>query len=142
MGAILLIQDDTSVQRAISRPLELAGHRVVVLTEPLLALDLLGYTNIHFDLIIAEVASFRYAHQQNTLGLLHRKADAVGSKVLTCTTHGELRINGRYSDLPNPLLTRRFLCLVNSIVNPDALSISEPLDIPVPEVCGYYDSGK
>ena len=146
MSAILLIQDDTSVQRAISRPLERAGHRVVILEEPLLAIDLLDYPNIHFDLIIADVASFRYAHHQNTLGLLYRRASAAGSQVLACTTRGDLRICGRYSNLPNPLLTARFLRLVSTLVAPDALLMGEPLepalDAALPEVCTYPVSTK
>ncbi len=133
MSAILLIQDDTSVQRAISRPLERAGHRVVILEEPLLAIDLLDYPNIHFDLIIADVASFRYAHHQNTLGLLYRRASAVGSQVLACTTRGDLRLCGRYSNLPNPLLTTRFLRLVSALVAPDA-PLADTSDMPPSEV--------
>ncbi len=134
MSAILLIQDDTSVQRAISRPLENAGHRVVILEEPLQAIDLLEYPNIHFDLIIADVASFRYAHHQNTLGLLYRRASAVGSEVLACTTRGNLRLSGRYSNLPNPLLTSRFLRLVSAIVAPDPILSEPPSITPVEAV--------
>jgi hypothetical protein len=146
MSAILIIQDDTSVQRAISRPLERAGHRVVVLGEPLLALDLLDYPNIHFDLIIADVASFRYAHHQNTLGLLYRRANAVGSQVLACTTRGDLRLSGRYSNLPNPLLTASFLRLISALVTPDAPLAGEATDplaeTAPPEVYVCLGSGK
>jgi hypothetical protein len=146
MSAILLIQDDTSVQRAISRPLERAGHRVVILEEPLLAIDLLEYQNIHFDLIIADVASFRYAHHQNTLGLLYRRASAAGSQVLACTTRGDLRVCGRYSNLPNPLLTTRFLRLVSALVASDPPLVGEPLEPAIeaalPEVYTFPGSAK
>jgi hypothetical protein len=128
MSAILLIEDDTSVQQAISRPLERAGHRVVILAEPLLALDLLECSNIHFDLIIADVASFRYSHHQHTLDLLYHRANAVGSQVLACTTRGDLRLSGRYSNLPNPLLTTRFLRLVNTLVAPDPPPSDQPTE--------------
>lgn len=146
MCAILLIQDDTSVQQAISRPLERVGHRVVILEEPLLAIDLLEYPNIHFDLIIADIASFRYAHHQNTLGLLYRRASAVGSQVLACTTRGDLCACGRYSNLPNPLLTARFLRLVSALVAPDLPLVGEShepaTDATLPDVYAYPGSTK
>lgn len=146
MSAILLIEDDASVQQAISRPLERAGHRVMVLAEPLLALDLLEHANIHFDLIIADVASFRYAHHQHALGLLYHRASAVDSQVLACTTRGDLRSSNRYSNLPNPLLTTRFLRLVGALVAPDSPPTdqpTEPLDEAVlPETYTRFDSSK
>ncbi len=145
MSSILIVQDDDSVQDAMRRPLERAGHRVVMLAEPLHALDLLESPNIHFDLIIADVASFRYAHHQHTLGLLHRRATALGTLVLPCTTRGELRLSGRYSDLPNPLLTTRFLRLVNSLLGLDVSSSessSSSLRSSLPEVAVRLVSSK